>query len=145
MTASDDSVMPAVTVPKRRGRPPKNPQIVGAKETVATHETVPADKKFYQIHFVEDGLTTLGKVWYRGEELTVVEGTDEWDKVHDKNGNTFLTLDEDAQIDKWGKRMFRPGPWKGKGLDIDNPELTEQERAILERAEKKRLQAASLT
>lgn len=85
------------------------------------------------IHFVEDGLTALGKTWYRGEEMRIVPGSEEWNLLLDKNGNTWLFLDEDQQIARWGHRYFRDGPWRGQSFDLDDPLLNDEERATLAR------------
>lgn len=91
------------------------------------------------INFVEDGLTLLGKVWFRGEELTVVPGTRQWEEVQVvlKNGQkrNLITLDEDEQIERWGRRFFREGLWKGKRLDLDDPDLSDEERIALKKAQ----------
>lgn len=89
------------------------------------------------IHFVEDGFTVLGKVWYRGEELSLAPGTPEWEKAPTYNGKIFALMDEYEQEERWGRRMFRSGPWRGKRLtEIEDPELNEAERAALAKAEK---------
>jgi hypothetical protein len=81
-------------------------------------------------HFVDDGLTLLGKVWYRGEELTITPGTEAWEVAY-----PVLSLNEFEQEDRWGKRFIREGLWRGKRLDeIDDPELTPEERAALQKA-----------
>lgn len=88
------------------------------------------------IHFVEDGFTVLGKVWYRGEELTIVPGTKQWEESPHYAGKIFADLDEFDQEAIWGQRYFRQGPWRGKRLsEIDDPELTEADRAALMKAE----------
>lgn len=88
------------------------------------------------VHFVEDGLTLLGKVWYRGEELTINPGTNQWEEAH-----AVVSLDEYKQEERWGRRFFREGPWRGKRLDeIDDELLDPQERAQLAKAEKIRQQ-----
>lgn len=83
------------------------------------------------VHFVDDGFTILGKVWYKGEELVVSPGTPEWDEIHDRNGNTTLLLDEWQQMDRYGRRLFAPGPWGGRGYDVDDPSLTDEDRSRL--------------
>lgn len=87
------------------------------------------------INFVEDGMTALGWSWYRGETLTVEKGTEEWDRTLFENADgdmvSWLELDEDEQIERWGDRFFRPGKWSGKGFDLDDPELTEEQKATL--------------
>lgn len=93
------------------------------------------------IHFVEDGFTVLGKVWYRGEELTLVPGTPQWAEAPSYRGKIFAVLDEYEQEETWGRRFFRAGPWRGKRLsEIDDPELTADDRVALERAEMARNQ-----
>lgn len=95
--------------------------------------------KVHTINFVEDGMTALGWSWYRGETLTVEEGTDAWDRTLFENdeGETvsWLTLDEDEQVDRWGLRFFREGKWKGKGYDLSDPALTDEQKAILQAAQ----------
>lgn len=84
------------------------------------------------VHFVDDGLTLLGKVWYRGENLTITPGTQNWAEAHE-----ILKMDEYEQEEKWdGRRFFRAGPWRGKALTEINEELlTDAERAQLAKAE----------
>lgn len=97
------------------------------------------------IHFVDDGFTILGKIWYRGEELTVVPETSQWEEsmVEFPKGSgsykCFAELDEFEQEEKWGRRFFRPGLWRGKRLDeIDDETLTDSERAQLAKAQRLR-------
>lgn len=67
------------------------------------------------VHFVDDGFTIFGKVWYRGEELTVQQGTPQWEEA--SIGNIMLlTMTEAQQVARWEKRFFAPGPWP-----YDNP------------------------
>lgn len=88
------------------------------------------------IHFVEDGFTVLGKVWYRGEELSIVPGSQQWEQCPEYRGKMFALLDEFDQEEIWGRRFFRQGPWRGKRLtEIDDPELNDEERAALAKAE----------
>lgn len=87
------------------------------------------------VNFVEDGLTALGWTWYRGETLSVEKGTPEWELTQyerpDGEVISWLELDEDEQVERWGDRFFRPGKWSGKGFDLDDPELTEEQKATL--------------
>lgn len=86
------------------------------------------------VHFVEDGLTLLGRVWYRGEELTVEPGSAQWNIAH-----KVLEMDEYAQEAKWGRRFFREGPWRGKRLDeIEDEVITEADREALRKAQEQR-------
>lgn len=86
-------------------------------EPVAEPISVPGDGKNIIIHFLEDGLTALGKVWYRGEELEFEVGSQAYKDTFNRRGQTWLDLrfDEFAQADRFdGKIMFRNGPWPGK-------------------------------
>lgn len=69
------------------------------------------------VHVVEDGFTALGKVWYRGEEIRLAPGSGLYEETVDRQGNSFLDLTEDEQLDRWDKVCFREGPWRGKGYD----------------------------
>lgn len=81
------------------------------------------------IHVVEDGFTALGKVWYRGEEIRVAEGSDEWRQITDTKGKTFYDLadDEAEQIARYGKVLFRSGPWPHERLTAEDIERMEME------------------
>lgn len=69
------------------------------------------------VHFLADGLTALGRLWYRGEELSVDVGSEEWERTLDAEGNSFLDLDRVAQVRRWEKEMFAPGRWPYDGWD----------------------------
>lgn len=85
------------------------------------------------IHFVEDGLTALGKVWYRGQELRVEQGTKEWEQVHSQDGTSWMDHDKWQQQERYGRQMFDEGPWRGNDYDLDDPNLDENQRAELAR------------
>lgn len=78
--------------------------------------TRPGDDKNILIHILEDGMTALGKIWYRGEEIEFEPGGRAYKDTFNKRGETWLDLrhDEFAQAERWGKVMFRNGPWPGK-------------------------------
>lgn len=90
----------------------------GRKDTLpqAAPLASPGDDKNILIHVREDGVTMLGKVWYRGEELEFEPGTQAYKDTFDRSGRSFLDLrdDEFAQMEKWGRVLFRGGPWPGK-------------------------------
>ncbi len=105
------------------------------------------------IHFLEDGFTALGNVWYRGQELEFAAGSGAYQDTCDRNGNSWLSLrgDDMAQIRRFGKVMFRPGPWPGLKLteaDVTFEALTgaakpgTDDLAAAERAEAARNRAA---
>lgn len=76
----------------------------------------PGDEGNILIHFLEDGLTVLGKVMYRGDELEFDTTGQAYKDTFNRLGQTWLDLrhDEFGQVDRWGKIMFRKGPWPGK-------------------------------
>lgn len=80
------------------------------------------------IHFLEDGLTALGRVWYRGQELEVVQGGDAWERTLDVNGESWLDQDENTQILLHGKVMFRKGPWPFQQLPAEQISAEERRR-----------------
>lgn len=96
----------------------------------------PDAKNVTTINFVDDGLAAFGKMWYRGEELSVDRDSVSFQATQDTSGESWLDLDEDAQIARWGKRMFRPGKWSGAGfdltaVDVDGQPYTEEDQKIL--------------
>lgn len=94
-------------------------------------------EKSITVNFVEDGFTALGKVWYRGEELTVQKGSEDWDKTLTPSGVSWLELSESEQEERYGRRMFREGRWSGKKYEISD-DLTEEEKAKLLKANAER-------
>ncbi len=70
------------------------------------------------IHFLEDGLTAQGTIWYRGQELEFEVGSQAYKDTFDRLGRSWLSLvdDEPAQAERGGKVMFRRGPWPGRKL-----------------------------
>jgi hypothetical protein len=87
------------------------------------------------VNFTEDGFTAFGSVWYRGQTLSVERGTPDWEMtVNPETGESWMDLDEDAQIEKYGQRMFRPGKWVGKSYDLSEDHLTEEDKALLAKA-----------
>jgi hypothetical protein len=77
----------------------------------------PGDGGNIVIHILEDGFTGLGKVWYRGEELEFEPNSMAYKDTFNNRGQSWLDLrkNEFAQAERWGKVMFRDGPWPGKG------------------------------
>ncbi len=113
------------------------------------------------IHFLEDGFTALNHVWYRGQELEFQPNGQSYKDTCDRNGRSWLELrdNEFAQVEKYGRIMFRTGPWPGKALtdaaklsvqrplrvvggDQSVPPPTVEELEAAERAEAKRQRAA---
>jgi hypothetical protein len=74
-------------------------------------------------HFVTDGFTVFSNVWYYGQEVRLDKDSDDYKSTLAPDGTSWLDLDEDSQIAKWGKRVFRLGPWKGKSyLEAEFPD-----------------------
>jgi hypothetical protein len=78
----------------------------------------PGDEANILIHFLEDGLTANGEVWRRGQEVEFVPGSRAYQDTCNRHGWSWLELryDEMAQVERFGKVMFRPGRWPGKPL-----------------------------
>jgi hypothetical protein len=108
------------------------------------------------IHFLEDGLTALGVVWMRGQELEFTPGSQPYEDTKDRHGVSWLSLVDDdfAQVEKYGKVMFRRGPWPGKSYGDAKFEalrslsgdgrvaMTDADLAAAESAERQRGRAA---
>jgi hypothetical protein len=88
----------------------------GRKDPQAELEKPKRSKENVLIHFVGDGFTALGQIWYRGQELEFTPGSGAYQDTCDRSGRSWLELreDESTQIEKYGEVMFRPGPWPGK-------------------------------
>ena len=101
---------------------------------VVRGEVDPSNPNAVTVHFLDDGHTVLGRVWYRGEEATVLRGSEEWNT----DAKYWIELSEHDQVRKYGKRIFAPGPWPYSGYDVEDPELNESERELLKRANSRR-------
>ncbi len=93
----------------------------GRKDDLEPELDVPAnpgDTANVVIHFVDDGFTALGKVWYRGQELEFVPGSRAYRDTFDRTNATWLSLrgNDKEQIARYGRVMFREGPWDGRSL-----------------------------
>jgi hypothetical protein len=82
-------------------------------------------------HVLEDGFTTLGRVWYRGEEISVEVGSEDWELTADPGtGRSWFDMGEDEQEERYGRVMFRPGPWpRAKKVVEPGPPLSPHEQA----------------
>jgi hypothetical protein len=79
----------------------RDPGIPGYAQPQQGRETV-------LIHFVEDGLTAFGQVWFRGQELEIEVGGLRWAEAV-----KWILLDDFQQMTRWKRIMFRRGPWPG--------------------------------
>ncbi len=90
-------------------------QELGKKDPEQEFEEAVAEGETILIHFVADGLTALGHIWYTGQELEFTVGSQAYKDTCDRNGRSWLTLrdDPEAQEARWGHVKFRSGPWRG--------------------------------
>lgn len=70
---------------------------------------VPAEGEAVLIHFVADGLTAFGQVWYRGQELEIGPSHPRWNEALG-----WITLSRYQQVERWGEQKFDFGPWPGR-------------------------------
>lgn len=61
------------------------------------------------IHMLEDGLTFAGVVWMRGQEITLVVGSERWEQAQ-----VWWKMPEFEQVERYGHVKFRTGPWPGR-------------------------------
>ena len=97
---------------------------------VTADPPAPADTDSLVVSFVEDGFTLLGQVWYTGQELEVALGSADWQASllngSDPSSRSVLELSEQEQIQRWGRRMFRPGRWAGSAYEIPTEASAEE-------------------
>jgi len=60
------------------------------------------------IHFLIDGCSAFGNVWYRGQEIELWPGHPRW-----REAQPWITLDAAGQYARWGRQVFGYGPWPG--------------------------------
>jgi hypothetical protein len=75
----------------------------------APQQFVPAEGEAVLIHFVADGLTVFGQVWYRGQELSIGPDHPRWAEARG-----WITLSRFQQAERWGEQKFDFGPWPGR-------------------------------
>lgn len=69
----------------------------------------PTEGEAVLIHFVADGLTAFGQVWYRGQELEIGPTHPRWSEAL-----SWITLTRFQQVERWGEQKFDFGPWPGR-------------------------------
>jgi hypothetical protein len=69
----------------------------------------PSEGEAVLIHFIADGLTAMGQVWYRGQELQIGPDHPRWPEVRG-----WITLSRFEQVERWGEQKFDFGPWPGR-------------------------------
>jgi hypothetical protein len=78
------------------------------------------------IHFLEDGITFAGQVWYRGQEIEL----DTDSERYQQQGRFWMHMTDTEQWNRWGKVMFRTGPWPGKRLTEIQPQMYQSLSAV---------------
>lgn len=78
------------------------------------------------IAILDDGWTHSTRVMHRGQHIKEVD--------IDLPENTHFHLTPDEQIEKYGRVFFRIGVWEGALYDTGDPNLTDNEKARLEEA-----------
>ena len=116
--------------------------VVGATQTNVVGESVmfqfPDEEnlvgELVVYHFVNDGFTKYGKLWYRGEEIKFDSSSARWQK--DRH---IFELTAAEQEKKWGKELFRPGSWQGERFEWSEEAyekaLSEHDRDAIARLE----------
>jgi hypothetical protein len=101
----------------------------GKREARIEFDSTKADETSETIlfHFLEDGLTALNKMWYRGEELEFIitrdadgkpTGSPAYLATLDLEGDSWVHLYDNVagQWKAFGKALMAPGPWPGNPL-----------------------------
>jgi hypothetical protein len=84
--------------------------IMGAENPVISYAPgqAPANADKVLIHFLVDGFSAFGNVWYRGQEIEVWPGHPRW-----REAQSWINLDAAGQYSRYGRQIFGPGPWPG--------------------------------
>lgn len=69
----------------------------------------PTEGEAVLIHFVADGFTAFGQVWFRGQEMEIGPGHPRWAEAR-----RWITLNRFEQVDRYGEQKFDFGPWPGR-------------------------------
>lgn len=93
---------------------------------VPAEDTSAPEKRVILIHMAEDGFSAHERVWYRGQELEYEIGSAAHAETMDRTGHSWLDDSDAVQMRKYGRVMFRPGPWPG--FDYTDDAAREAER-----------------
>jgi hypothetical protein len=105
-----------LTDEERTERDRQHAEALAAARQFEAQQTVyvPPEGETVVIHFIEDGLTFAGQVWYRGQEIEIGPAHPRWEQARG-----WILLDRMAQIERYGKQYFAPGPWPGRRSYLD--------------------------
>jgi hypothetical protein len=70
---------------------------------------VPTEGEAVLIHFVADGFTAFGQVWFRGQEMEIGPDHPRWAEAR-----RWITLSRFEQVERYGEQKFDFGPWPGR-------------------------------
>lgn len=106
-----------------------------AEQAAAAQQKLASQGTVHLIHFIEDGFTALETMWFRGQELEVVEGSAEWKQTlmptpecreslvanpntqkhaDPCNCESWMNMSDAQQYRKYKSIKFRQGPWPGE-------------------------------
>lgn len=116
--ADQDRPKPAaeLTAEERAEREREHAEAIAAAAAFekAPEQILPSTGEAVLIHFLEDGLTFAGRVWYRGQELAIGPDHPRWPEV-----TGWITLTKAQQYERWGKQYFDTGPWPFQRSYVD--------------------------
>jgi hypothetical protein len=98
-----------------------------------------ASGDYVHIHFIRDGFTACGEVWYRGQEIKFDKAGEAYANTLDRNGDSWLDLADNTggQYARWGEEYFRSGPFIGRKGEVFDDAIAQ--------ADKRRGTAAPIT
>lgn len=86
----------------------------GAENPQPVIERPSGQRPTITFHIVKSGWTWAGLVWYRGQEITLEEGTPRWHEAQ-----RFINWSEQEQMDRYGCIRWRLGPWPFRKSYVD--------------------------
>lgn len=91
------------------------------------------------LHFVQDGFTISGAVYYRGQELEFDVPSLAYEQQKDRNGDSWLDFVDDPaeQIKRYGKHYFSRGAWPYRKWGDDSHATDEATRQDIKKASEK--------
>lgn len=78
------------------------------------------------IHFLSDGFTAFGNVWYRGQELEIDE--EHYKETLNKSGESWLDMPKAEQMKRFGVEMFAEGEWPFEAYEDSDAQAAEIRR-----------------
>jgi hypothetical protein len=135
--------------PRRRSTTKPRASRATAVKKDEVEAATPKKRHVHQVHFLEDGVTALDRVFVRGEQIEVTEGSPWWEMLHNRDGDCLFALDRHEQMVKFGKQLWEEGPWPYEPYDLqaklDNGEsLTAEEQQVLKKANADRIKQQPL-